>query len=469
MSDRTIRLAVIGHTNTGKTSVLRTLLRDASLGEVADEPGTTRESREYRLRLAGNDAAAFWDTPGLENAALALEHLRRVESAESLSGAAALESLLAAAPPEIERDLRPLRTLGECDAGLLVFDAREPPRNKYWEEHELLRRCGRPIVAVLNCTSDPLARVEEWDAALRRNGLHAVVRYDAWAASEADALRLFVKLRELLDRRWAESIERIIRLREHEQKRRVHAMAEELATLLVDLATHRVVVRRDDRAAGETSLAAALGEGWLRLRKALAELHGVPPDRLAAIEAAIDEHAGREADMLDPADTTLTVGSVITALAGGLLAGGVKGGVIDAGSGGATLGLGMVLGGAAGVAIGGRELARHTALKARGEIELGLSDAALAAVARRGLWLVGRLQTYGQASERAIAPPALGEASDAGTIPGQLRRLRRHRDWSRLDERARRRGPRPEASLRAIERLGGAIVDRALNIDARQP
>lgn len=457
MSDRAMRLAVIGHTNTGKTSVLRTLLRDASLGEVADEPGTTRESRAYSLRLAGREAAVFWDTPGLEHAALALEHLRRVESERSLSGAAALEALLAEPPAAIEHELRPLRTLGECDAGLLVFDAREPPRNKYWEEHELLRRCGRPLVAVLNSTADERARVEEWDAALRKNGLHAVVRFDAWAASEADAARLFIKLRELLDQRWSREIERIIALREEEHRRRMRAMAEEVATLLVDLATYRVVVAREARASGEAALAAALAEGWLRLRNALAELHGVAPERLAAIEAGLAARAGREAGM-DATDATITASSVLAALAGGILAGGAKGGILDVGTGGATLGLGMVVGGAAGMALGGREIIRLGALKARGEAELTLGDEALEAVARRGAWLLERLRTYGQASERPVGPAPAGEPVDA-KVRGQLRAVRRHRDWSRLDERTRRRGPRPEASLRAIERLGGAIAE----------
>ncbi|HZW10088.1 MAG TPA: DUF3482 domain-containing protein [Phycisphaerales bacterium] len=463
MSERPISLAVIGHTNTGKTSVLRTLLRDATIGDVADAPGTTRESRRYTLRLGGREGAVFWDTPGLENAALALDHLRRVETERSLAGASALEAVLAAPPAAIEHDLLPLRTLAGCDAGLLVFDAREPPRNKYWEEHELLRRCGRPIVAVLNCTADERARVDEWDAALRRNGLHAVVRFDAWAAREADAGRLFVKLRELLDQRWAQEIERVIRQREAEQRRRVGAMAGELAALLVDLATYRVLVPKEERARGEASLAAGLTEGWLRLRDALADLHGVAPDRLATIEAAIDELAGREADVLDAADATLTVGSVITAVAGGLLAGGVKGGILDIGTGGATLGLGMIVGGAAGLALGGREVARQAALRARGEVELALSDPGLEAVARRGLWLIERLQSYGQASEKPLMPPELGAVKEAGTIPGQLRRVRRHRDWSRLDEAARRRGLRPEASVRAIDKLAGIIAERVMS------
>lgn len=464
MSGEPIRLAVIGHTNTGKTSVLRSLLRDASLGEVADAPGTTRESRRYTLRVGAADDAVFWDTPGLENAALALEHLRRVEGERSLSGAGALDALLAEPPAAIEHDLRPLRTLGGCEAGLLVFDAREPPRNKYWEEHELLRRCGRPIVAVLNCAGDERARVDEWDAALRKNGLHAVVRYDAWAASEADAARLFVKLRELLDQRWGDALQRIIDRRARDQERRVGAMAEELATLLVDLASYRVVVQKDARAGGEAALARALGEGWTRLRDTLAELHGVSPDRLASIEAELDSRTSREASLLNPADATLTVGSAIATVAGGILAGGVKGGLIDAGTGGATLGLGMIVGGAAGLALGGRDLVRQAAMRGRGEMELGLSEAALAAVRRRGVWLIGRLQTYGQASERPLSGPQTGrgERNGGDGMSGLLRRARRHRDWTRLGEPAHPRTPRPEGSLRVIERLRALIVGQTL-------
>ncbi|WP_241130446.1 GTPase, partial [Achromobacter xylosoxidans] len=41
MTERVINVAVVGHTNTGKTSLLRTLTRDTSFGDVADQPGTT--------------------------------------------------------------------------------------------------------------------------------------------------------------------------------------------------------------------------------------------------------------------------------------------------------------------------------------------------------------------------------------------------------------------------------------------
>jgi len=46
-----LRVAVVGHTNTGKTSLLRTLTRDRSFGEVDDAPGTTRQVRSAPVTL----------------------------------------------------------------------------------------------------------------------------------------------------------------------------------------------------------------------------------------------------------------------------------------------------------------------------------------------------------------------------------------------------------------------------------
>src|SRR5690606_32505258 len=71
-----IDLAVVGHTNTGKTSLLRTLLRDESFGEVADRPGTTRHVESAQLLTeTGQAILVLRDTPGLEDAMGVLDYL----------------------------------------------------------------------------------------------------------------------------------------------------------------------------------------------------------------------------------------------------------------------------------------------------------------------------------------------------------------------------------------------------------
>lgn len=73
-----IRIAVVGHTNAGKTSLLRTLTRQVDFGEVSDRPGTTRHAEAIDLKVNGVPAVRFTDTPGLEDSVALLEFLSRL-------------------------------------------------------------------------------------------------------------------------------------------------------------------------------------------------------------------------------------------------------------------------------------------------------------------------------------------------------------------------------------------------------
>ena len=70
-----LKLAVVGHTNVGKTSLLRTLTRDVSFGEVSHRPSTTRHVEGARLSVDGEPLLELYDTPGLEDAIALLDYL----------------------------------------------------------------------------------------------------------------------------------------------------------------------------------------------------------------------------------------------------------------------------------------------------------------------------------------------------------------------------------------------------------
>ena len=70
-----LRIAVVGHTNTGKTSLLRTLLRDTRFGEVSSRPSTTRHVEGARLLANGDTVAKLFDTPGMEDAIALLDYI----------------------------------------------------------------------------------------------------------------------------------------------------------------------------------------------------------------------------------------------------------------------------------------------------------------------------------------------------------------------------------------------------------
>ncbi|PIE03846.1 MAG: hypothetical protein CSA81_00230 [Acidobacteria bacterium] len=71
-----IYISLISHTNVGKTSMTRTLLRK-DVGEVRDEPHVTTKNEAY-LFLESADARLFlWDTPGFGDIRKVLERVKR--------------------------------------------------------------------------------------------------------------------------------------------------------------------------------------------------------------------------------------------------------------------------------------------------------------------------------------------------------------------------------------------------------
>ena len=72
----TISLSLVSHTNVGKTTLMRTLLRQ-DIGEVADRPHVTEVAEAgVLLESREGDVLRLWDTPGLGDSARLLKRLR---------------------------------------------------------------------------------------------------------------------------------------------------------------------------------------------------------------------------------------------------------------------------------------------------------------------------------------------------------------------------------------------------------
>ena len=160
-------IAVVGHTNAGKTSLLRTLTRQVDFGEVSERPGTTRHAEALALRLQGQVAARFIDTPGLEDSVALLDFLGRQPGETRTERVRAF-----LAGPEaraaFEQEAKVLRALLEqADCAMLVIDTRQPVLPKYRAEIEILVACAKPIMPVLNFVRDGASRVADWHQALQ--------------------------------------------------------------------------------------------------------------------------------------------------------------------------------------------------------------------------------------------------------------------------------------------------------------
>ena len=236
-----LKLAVVGHTNVGKTSLLRTLTRDVGFGEVSHRPSTTRHVEGARLSVDGEPLLDLYDTPGLEDAIALLDFLERLERpGERLDGPARLTRFLdgSEARQRFEQEAKVLRQLLASDAGLYVIDAREPVLAKYRDELEVLAGCGKPLLPVLNFVSSASHREPDWREALARLGLHALVAFDSVAPAEDGERRLYESLALLLERSRPQ-LQRLIEDHEAQRLARRQAGNRLIAELLIDCAACR--------------------------------------------------------------------------------------------------------------------------------------------------------------------------------------------------------------------------------------
>ena len=130
-----LSLAVVGHTNTGKTSLLRTLLRDSTFGEVKNAPSTTRHVEEALINDGDDSLVYLYDTPGLEDAGGVLDWLETHTSARD-DGIERIQQFLSnhEAHHEFNQEAKVLRQVMQSDMAMYVIDAREPVLDKYKDE-----------------------------------------------------------------------------------------------------------------------------------------------------------------------------------------------------------------------------------------------------------------------------------------------------------------------------------------------
>ncbi|WP_068638070.1 GTPase/DUF3482 domain-containing protein [Thauera butanivorans] len=437
-----LRVAVVGHTNTGKTSLLRTLARDVGFGEVSDSAGTTRHVEGLRLMADGRPALELFDTPGMEDAIALLEFVDAlVAPGERLDGPDRLARFLERpeAHARFEQEAKVLRQMLASDAALYVVDARDPVLPKHRDELELLAACARPLLPVLNFVASKDARVAEWRAALARLSLHAVVSFDTVAPALDGERELFDTLATLMHGH-RPALQRLIDARACEADER-RAMARRLvAELLVDLAA-----RRERLAAGEDS-EHALQAAVERLRdavrrreqdcvEALLRLYRFRPGDARAAELPLTD--GRWDDDLFNPETLRQMG---LRLSTGVAAGAAAGVGIDLMTGGLTLGAAAALGAIAGglwQTFG--HYGERIAAKLRGHRELTVDDLILRVVALRQNRLLAALDGRGHA---ALAPIEVAEASEAGAVdevaerwrkadlPHAIEKARAHPEWA---------------------------------------
>ncbi len=443
-----LRIAVVGHANTGKTSLLQTLLRRRDFGLVSPRGGTTRTVETGSIDDDRGEIAMVLDTPGIEDS----HHLREViedgrhdrhEDPRTVLDRF-LETPIAHDEDELGLEATSIRAAMDADVLLYAIDARETPQPRHLDELAVLAATARPLIPVLNFVGRPGADAAGWRDACARNGLHATVAYDAVVYDDDGECRLLQAIRALSPEH-VEDIDRWLELRRAQREAAINAALDAAADLMIDAAAAIVVTEKAEdeaqrRRAFDAAVAVLLDSSRRRecqARTAIAACFGFIGEEATATTLEIAEALGG-VDFASPASLE-HVGWWAAGTGAGLVAAGA---MVDLATGGISLG-GFTALGAAGAAIGaagasGRKILRR--LQRREEVRLG--DAAIQLLAIRAIATIRVFLARGHA---AIEPKSTEHevatflaAGDQGDVQQELDRAcrpaRGRSAWSRLSE-----------------------------------
>lgn len=433
-----LHIAVVGHTNAGKTSLLRTLLQRSDFGQVAASPSTTRDVICTEMALTEQFGLALYDTPGLEQGSELFDLLNSDFNSEVYrhDGPKQLTALLnsPSAQFQFDQEAKVIRQLMKCDAAFYVIDVRDPVLPKLQDELSLLSRCGRPMIAVLNFTEAANQQLARWREALAKVHIHQQVSFDAVAPPEDGPNQLFESLAVVLPQARAALKQALINFQQQQDLRRRQAYLL-VADLLIDVAAYQRLLPIADK----QQVTAAISTMQQQVRKreqltlhSILELYGfTAADAEFELLAIAD---GQWQDDLFAAETLKGFG-IKTGL--GLGTGAAAGAGIDLFLGGASLGAATALGATlGGVYQGWQSLGKRLIERWRGYQVLQVQDAILALLQRRQLLLVRAVERRGHAAQQPLQlepTSALRQLLPQHELPVVLDTARQQPQWSSLN------------------------------------
>ncbi|MGO1686874.1 MAG: DUF3482 domain-containing protein [Psychrobacter sp.] len=456
-----LKLAVVGHTNTGKTSILRTLLRDVYFGEVKNEAATTRHVEQAQLTdsQTGEVLVTLYDTPGLEDASGLMDWLED-NTASRRDGIDRLQQFLAAdiaqgsdsstskhqlqdlQKYDYSQEAKVIRQLLASDMAIYVVDAREPVLGKYKDELAILSWAAIPVMPVFNFTDNQDANIDDWQTMLARRNLHISTRFDSVAFEFEDEMHLWQNLATMLTH--AEMLEHLM-VRRTENWAQLYDEANIIvADFLLNVAAFvREVSDDDDPMPVLKEMQEAVRQSERAMQHSLLNLYKFYDNAVAVTSLEL------QAYQQDPFDPELLKSYGIRTTSGAA-AGALLGLGIDAAALGTTLGLGAAIGGIAGGLLSNTS---SIADKITGVKRLYIDPATLTLLATRSMDLLTAIRHRGHAATDATQLLYKGEISGVDTsatddnkdeednvitlwpthkLPSELKKARGKPQWSSL-------------------------------------
>ncbi|MGZ8386521.1 MAG: GTPase domain-containing protein [Nitrospira sp.] len=358
-----IALSLISHTNIGKTTLARTLLRK-DIGLVADRAHVTLENQKYTvLETDVGESLQLWDTPGFPNCQKILSRLQGAKNPIVRIVTEVWDRFRDR--PSWCAQQAVMNVQQEADVVLYLVNATEEPSMAGYiaPELQLLEWIGKPVIVLLNQTGPPKDRAEQqrleqpWKDYFASYGfVRGVHSLDAFSRCWVQEGILFEAIQSLLPSHDRQLMNRLFTVWQTANLTVFHAAMEQWAMLVSRAARSRVMTRGDGSPMEVQKQQAVDGllKGLMNevgaTTKAVIALHGLEGNAIGVIQARM-EHVEVQRGSQGKGEATLS-GTAIGGIGGALTSGAYAGLHLDAATGGVSLGLFTVAGAVVGGVLG---------------------------------------------------------------------------------------------------------------------
>ena len=362
----TIQLALVSHTNNGKTTLARTLL-GADVGQVRDAAHVTTFAESHMLMATPQgDRLLLWDTPGFGDS---LRLMKRLAMAGNPIGWFLREVLDRYRDRPFWLSQQAVRAArDEADIVLYLVNSTENPGDAGYipAEMRILDWLGKPVLVLLNQMGPPRPLQEEqaellrWkDFMLQFGQVREVLPLDAFARCWVHERVFYDALGALVGPDKQAGYERLFSVWEETNARRFRQSMAVMAQQLADAVRDKQVVETVERGVLTSALKIiGIGKGEDRKRQERAMNTLIGRLNIAIGQATVHLLALHKLDPSDAPKINARVSSNFVvkapvekaqaALLGAIMSGAATGLSADLAAGGLTLGTGALLGGVIG-------------------------------------------------------------------------------------------------------------------------
>jgi GTPase Era involved in 16S rRNA processing len=222
-------IAIIGHPNEGKSSVLSTLAEDDSV-RISPYPGETTVCRSFPVLIDNQEIIRFVDTPGFQNPAKILAKLKTLEG----SSEARLQELLnyCRSIDELAEDYELLKPITRGAAIIYVVNGARPIRTVDRDEMEIIRLIGKPRMAVINSKQADDRYLPQWKDELARH-FNSIRLFNAHHATYSERIGLLEALKSI-DQDWQQIMSEVVETIKKDWDNRTRTTAHIIGSLLTE-------------------------------------------------------------------------------------------------------------------------------------------------------------------------------------------------------------------------------------------